>query len=304
MEIPSVFGPGDRSITLYEGINHHPDPDSIFRSKTVAQLGCGNGWISIALAEKWCPSKVGVSCPVSFGHLSYGRCYVSGNCSSLTFVYRSGCSIVRYLLRFDDMILLRLLIICRQSKLVGTSEKTIYVEHSSESRRGTSTHWIICLSKGKRENNTQLFEPQMPGNWISSGSALHYVNSSATYFCQNPSWASFVSLKVYGLDINPRAIKIAWINLYLNALDDDGLPIYDREGKTLLDRVEFHESDLLFYCRDNKIELDSIVGCIPQVRSNEIVVDPELKENADSYNLIFRFLNPIQRQCQRLSLKI
>uniref|UniRef100_A0ACD6A8S7 Uncharacterized protein n=1 Tax=Avena sativa TaxID=4498 RepID=A0ACD6A8S7_AVESA len=72
-------------------------------------------------------------------------------------------------------------------------------------------------------------------------------------------------LKVYGLDINERAIKIAWINLYLNALDDDGLPIYDGEGKTLLDRVEFHESDLLAYCRDNKIELDHIVGCIPQI---------------------------------------
>ena len=72
-------------------------------------------------------------------------------------------------------------------------------------------------------------------------------------------------MKVYGLDINTRAIKIAWINLYLNALDDDGLPIYDGEGKTLLDRVEFHESDLLAYCRDNKIELDHIVGCIPQV---------------------------------------
>ncbi|KAM0847794.1 hypothetical protein ACQ4PT_054799 [Festuca glaucescens] len=72
-------------------------------------------------------------------------------------------------------------------------------------------------------------------------------------------------LKVYGLDINARVIKIAWINLYLNALDEDGLPIYDGEGKTLLDRVEFHESDLLAYCRDNKIELDHIVGCIPQI---------------------------------------
>ncbi|XP_047086192.1 methionine S-methyltransferase-like [Lolium rigidum] len=72
-------------------------------------------------------------------------------------------------------------------------------------------------------------------------------------------------LKVYGLDVDPRVIKIAWINLYLNALDDDGLPIYDGEGKTLLDRVEFHESDLLAYCRNNKTELDCIVGCIPQI---------------------------------------
>jgi hypothetical protein len=74
--------------------------------------------------------------------------------------------------------------------------------------------------------------------------------------------------QVYGLDINPRAVKIAWINLYLNALDENGQLIYDPEGKSLLDRVEFHESDLLAYCRDNKIELERIVGCIPQVLSS------------------------------------
>lgn len=71
--------------------------------------------------------------------------------------------------------------------------------------------------------------------------------------------------QVYGLDINPRAVKISWINLYLNSLDENGQPIYDGEKKTLLDRVEFHESDLLSYCRDNHLELDRIVGCIPQV---------------------------------------
>ena len=71
--------------------------------------------------------------------------------------------------------------------------------------------------------------------------------------------------QVYGLDINPRAIKASWINLYLNALNEDGSPVYDHEGKTLLDRVEFHESDLLQYCRTHKISLDRVVGCIPQV---------------------------------------
>lgn len=72
-------------------------------------------------------------------------------------------------------------------------------------------------------------------------------------------------MQVYGLDINPRAVKISWINLYLNALDEKGQPILDSEGKTLLDRVEFHESDLLSYCRDHDIQLERIVGCIPQV---------------------------------------
>lgn len=56
MEIPSIFVPEDWSFTFYEGINRQPQ--SIFKDKTVTELGCGNGWISIALAEKWSPSKV------------------------------------------------------------------------------------------------------------------------------------------------------------------------------------------------------------------------------------------------------
>ncbi|KAA8545393.1 hypothetical protein F0562_020177 [Nyssa sinensis] len=56
-------------------------------------------------------------------------------------------------------------------------------------------------------------------------------------------------LKVYGLDINPRAVKVSRINLYLNVLDENGQPIYDGEKKTLLDRVEFYESDLLGKCK-------------------------------------------------------
>lgn len=54
--IPSIFIPEDWSFTFYEGLNRHPD--SIFQDKTVAELGCGNGWISIAIADKWSPSKV------------------------------------------------------------------------------------------------------------------------------------------------------------------------------------------------------------------------------------------------------
>lgn len=60
MVIPSIFLPEDWSYTFYEGINRHPD--SIFKDRTVTELGCGNGWISIAMAEKWLPSKV------SFNH--------------------------------------------------------------------------------------------------------------------------------------------------------------------------------------------------------------------------------------------
>ncbi|KAL9448707.1 hypothetical protein AB3S75_016077 [Citrus x aurantiifolia] len=55
MVIPSIFIPGDWSFTFYEGLYRHPD--SILKVKAVAELGCGNGWITIAIAEKWLPMK-------------------------------------------------------------------------------------------------------------------------------------------------------------------------------------------------------------------------------------------------------
>ncbi|XP_023757434.1 methionine S-methyltransferase isoform X1 [Lactuca sativa] len=99
--------------------------------------------------------------------------------------------------------------------------------------------------------------------------------------------------KVYGLDINPRAVKISWINLYLNAFDENGEPIYDHEKKTLLDRVEFYESDLLSYCRDNHIELERIVGCIPQILNpNPDAMSKLITENASE-----EFLYSLSNYC-------
>lgn len=105
--------------------------------------------------------------------------------------------------------------------------------------------------------------------------------------------AKWSPMKVYGLDINPRAVKISWINLYLNALDEKGQPIYDSEGKTLLDRVEFHESDLLSYCRDNDIKLERIVGCIPQILNpNPDAMSKLITENASE-----EFLHSLSNYC-------
>ncbi|KAG9158300.1 hypothetical protein Leryth_000436 [Lithospermum erythrorhizon] len=99
--------------------------------------------------------------------------------------------------------------------------------------------------------------------------------------------------KIYGLDINPRAVKISWINLYLNALDDNGELIYDDEKKTLFDRVEFYESDLLSYCRDNNIELERIVGCIPQILNpNPDAMSKLITENASE-----EFLHSLSNYC-------
>lgn len=99
--------------------------------------------------------------------------------------------------------------------------------------------------------------------------------------------------KVYGLDINPRAVKISWINLYMNAFDEKGQPIYDEEKKTLLDRVEFYESDLLAYCREHDIQLERIVGCIPQILNP----NPEAMSKMITENASEEFLHSLSNYC-------
>jgi methionine S-methyltransferase len=71
--------------------------------------------------------------------------------------------------------------------------------------------------------------------------------------------------KIYGLDINPKAVLCSKINLFLNAFDHQGSPSWSHEGQDLTHFVEFHQSDLLEYCRNQKLFLDRIIGCIPQV---------------------------------------
>ncbi|MEY4065315.1 MAG: hypothetical protein RIR26_1523 [Pseudomonadota bacterium] len=101
--------------------------------------------------------------------------------------------------------------------------------------------------------------------------------------------------QLIGLDINPRAITCAKLNLLLNALDDSGAPLVDAEGKTLLERVEFHTSDLLSYPIKNGISLDRIIGCIPQVLSPEPMTATHfVSEEADD-----SFLYSLSNYCDK-----
>ncbi|CAI5472737.1 unnamed protein product [Closterium sp. Yama58-4] len=100
--------------------------------------------------------------------------------------------------------------------------------------------------------------------------------------------------KVYGLDINPRAVQVAWINLYLNALSAlDGLPVRDSEGLSLLDRCEFLESDLLGALSQRGVTLDRIVGCIPQV----LTPDPKAALKIVSETMSEEFLYSLSNYC-------
>ncbi|KAM7474490.1 hypothetical protein LguiB_021733 [Lonicera macranthoides] len=142
--------------------------------------------------------------------------------------------------------------------------------------------WSFTFYEGLNRHPDSIFKDRTVGElgcgngWISIAVAEKWLPS-----------------KVYGLDINPRAIKISWINLYLNALDEKGQLIYDAEKKTLLDRVEFHESDLLAYCIDNRIELERIVGCIPQILNpNPDAMSKMISENASE-----EFLHSLSNYC-------
>lgn len=99
--------------------------------------------------------------------------------------------------------------------------------------------------------------------------------------------------KIIGLDINPRAISCAKINLFLNSLNCSGTIIVDEEGKSLADRVEFHTSDLLEYCRTKEMTLDRIIGCIPQVLSP----DPEIAQKIIAEGSDDDFLYSLSNYC-------
>ncbi|GAB4549898.1 MAG: hypothetical protein Tsb0014_44510 [Pleurocapsa sp.] len=100
---------------------------------------------------------------------------------------------------------------------------------------------------------------------------------------------------IYGVDINPRAIICSELNLYLNGLDDTGKPILDSEGQTLIDRVQFAQSDLLQYFNDYPHPLDRIVGCIPQVLNPELEVMRDLVSQGSNDE----FLHSLSNYCEK-----
>eukprot|EP00899_Mesostigma_viride_P018751 jgi/Mesvir1/26878/Mv20615-RA.3 len=123
--------------------------------------------------------------------------------------------------------------------------------------------------------------------------------------------------QIIGLDINPRAVICARINLYLNALQPDGSPLpgpwsqpaaktssdeyYRSSGnstpasapRTLLDIVEFHESDLLGWCLRRGMAADTIIGCIPQVLNP----DPDAMRKIITENQSEEFLYDLSNYC-------
>ncbi len=106
-------------------------------------------------------------------------------------------------------------------------------------------------------DNKKVIELGCGIGWISIALALRYATS---YVC--------------GLDINPKAITCARLNVYLNAFDDEGSLKLLNDDQSLLDMVSFYESNLFSYFDNKNLTVDKIIGCIPQVLNPE----PEVME--------------------------
>jgi methionine S-methyltransferase len=105
--------------------------------------------------------------------------------------------------------------------------------------------------------------------------------------------------KIYGLDINPRAITCARINLFLNAYDHSAQPIWQSAGQNLDDIVEFHVSDLFEYCRELKIAVDRVIGCIPQVLNPDPDFTARMLKGDVSENASDEFLHSLSNYAPR-----
>jgi methionine S-methyltransferase len=95
--------------------------------------------------------------------------------------------------------------------------------------------------------------------------------------------------KIFGLDINPRAILASKLNLALNGLSDDGELIIGEDELPIIDKVEFLQSDLLQELFNRELTLDRVIGCIPQVLNpepnsfREIITDELLYDLSNYY---------------------
>lgn len=102
--------------------------------------------------------------------------------------------------------------------------------------------------------------------------------------------------RIYGLDVNPRAIVCARLNLYLNGLDAEGSPVLESDGRSLLDRVELATSDLLAHCRRHDVVLDRVVGCIPQVLRPDFETTVEAVSESASDEFLYSLSNYTGKQ--------
>ncbi len=205
----------------------------------------------------------------------------------------------------------------REKGRVALSELHKYFLKLDSSHDAISKYYFSIdklITDGEENSPNSLLLLQLPSIFIPEDWSFTFYEGLARYpisefhhrtlaelGCGN-GWITIALAKkcfphvIYGLDINPRAIVCAKINLYLNGLDERGKSYIDSEGKTLFDRVQFQVSDLLEYCISNKIQLDKVIGCIPQVLAPDTHLLPNIIHDNVEDESLFSLSNYCSKQ--------
>ncbi|MET1256523.1 aminotransferase class I/II-fold pyridoxal phosphate-dependent enzyme [Aliikangiella maris] len=128
-------------------------------------------------------------------------------------------------------------------------------------------------------HNKKVIELGCGIGWISIALALRYLPEC-----------------MIGLDINPKAIVCARLNLYLNAFQPNGEIKNFANGRTLLNMIDFYESNLFSHFSDYPITVDRIIGCIPQVLNPEPEVMEHLIAETSSDEYLYSLSNYFAKQ--------
>ena len=102
--------------------------------------------------------------------------------------------------------------------------------------------------------------------------------------------------RLFGLDINPKAIVCARINLHLNSTTRSGEWQREPFGRGLLERVRFEVSDLLSHCRERSVALDRVIACIPQVLDPELEMAEAIVPESQSDEYLYALSNYCAKQ--------
>lgn len=119
-----------------------------------------------------------------------------------------------------------------------------------------------------------VFEPEQWGQTFAEGLLKEtdiFQGKTVVELGCGSGWISLVLAKrtyvkhILGLDLNPIAVPIARINVWLNGTTSDGQLINTPWGAPLVEALRMEQSDLLQEPLSRKERFDHVVGCIPQV---------------------------------------
>lgn len=135
--------------------------------------------------------------------------------------------------------------------------------------------------------HTAVFAPEYWGRTFAEGLLKDpelFDGKKVVELGTGSGWISLVLLKrtrvkeILGLDINPVAVLMAHLNIWLNGTDENGEYKLSQAGIAIPEAFDVDFSDLLSEPLGQEEQFDHIIGCIPQV----LHPDPEASQTSNN----------------------